>query len=242
MSREYQIMSELKNKRCVELLDVFYTIGDNDKLTQNFIMEYVPDSLENFIGNFKKKGIPIPIVNIKKIMKQLLEGLKFVHSKKICHRDLKPDNILMDENLEVKLCDFGSSKKLDGKSKQNIPHVVSRYYRAPELLLCHTDYTTKIDIWAAGCIFVELFTKEPLFPGKSEGLQLLEMMSILGIPPLEDRKYLYSSLEKTTQKLVMSVKEMPVVDIKTMFPTGYKEKDVELAIDLIKNKIGRAHV
>lgn len=196
-------------------------------------MEYVPDSLENFITKYKKLNKQIPINDIKKIAKEILEGLKFIHSKNICHRDLKPDNILLDEKLNVKLCDFGSSKKLDINSNQNIPHVVSRYYRAPELLLCHTDYTTKIDIWAAGCILAELFTKEPIFMGKSEGLQLLEIMSILGVPESEDRDYLYSSLAKTTQKLVMSIKEMPKVDIIEVLPKNYKKKDIEAAADLI---------
>lgn len=234
VSREYQILDELKKgKRCIKLLDTFYTLGENGKLTQNIVMEYVPDSLENFITKYKKANQQVPINDIKKITREILEGLKFIHSKSICHRDLKPDNILLDEKLNVKLCDFGSSKKLDSNSDQNIPHVVSRYYRAPELLLCHTDYTTKIDIWAAGCILAELFTKEPIFMGKSEGLQLLEIMSILGVPESEDRDYLYSSLAKNTQKLVMSIKEMPKVDIIEVLPKNYKKKDIEAAADLI---------
>eukprot|EP00826_Nyctotherus_ovalis_P003162 TRINITY_DN1063_c0_g1_i4.p1 TRINITY_DN1063_c0_g1~~TRINITY_DN1063_c0_g1_i4.p1 ORF type:complete len:253 (-),score=76.61 TRINITY_DN1063_c0_g1_i4:184-942(-) len=229
------MLAELKeSKRCIKLLDAFYTLGDDDRLTQNIVMEYVPDSLENFIVRSKKESLTIPVKSIKKIMKEILEGLKFIHAKNICHRDLKPDNILLDKELNVKLCDFGSSKKLDSSSHQNIPHVVSRYYRAPELLLCHTDYTTKIDIWAAGCILAELFTKDPLFMGKSEGLQLLEIMSILGVPESDDRKYLYSSLAKPTRKLVMSIKEMPKTDLVNLFPSTYKKRELELAIDLIE--------
>jgi len=199
-------------------------------------MEYFPDSLENFITRHRKANELISITHIKKITREILEGLKFMHAKNICHRDLKPDNILLDANLDVKLCDFGSSKKLVS-TNQNIPHVVSRYYRAPEVLLCHTDYTTKIDIWAAGCILVELFTKEPLFMGKSEGLQLLEIMSILGVPKAEDREYLYSSLAKSTKKLVMSVKEMPKTDLASMLPKSYKKGDIEAAADLIEQML-----
>ena len=100
-------------------------------------------------------------------------GLRDCHDQRICHRDLKPENILVQGGSGIKICDFGSGKVLGGES-QNTPYIVSRYYRAPELIMGCTDYTTKIDIWAVGCIFAELLTLKPLFPGKTEGSQLLE--------------------------------------------------------------------
>jgi serine/threonine protein kinase len=83
---------------------------------------------------------------IRDFIKQLLEGMSFVHKKGICHRDLKPENILLTEDEIVKICDFGSAKVLD-KGGQNTPYIVSRYYRAPELILACSDYTNKIDVW-----------------------------------------------------------------------------------------------
>ncbi len=77
--------------------------------------------------------------------------MKNIHKYNIAHRDLKPENVLLSEKGEVKICDFGSSKIIDSYGK-NTPYIVSRYYRAPELILCITKYTTAIDIWAAGCI------------------------------------------------------------------------------------------
>ena len=233
VSREYQILNEIKgNKRCVELLDIFYTVGEDDKLTQNFVFEFIPDSLEKYISQASRKHEHIPISTIKAIMKQLLEGLSFVHDKNICHRDLKPDNILLDEGLNVKICDFGSAKILDGKSKKNIPHIVNKFYRAPELLFCRTDYTTKIDVWAAGCIFIEMFTMEPVFPGKTEGLQLLEIMAILGSPTTEDKAYLYESLSSVTKKMVEQLEAFKQIDMKKVFPPPYSEKDIIQAADL----------
>lgn len=92
-----------------------------------------------------------------------------MHDLGICHRDLKPENILL-KNDEVKICDFGSSKFLDKKEHKNTPYTVSRYYRAPELILASNFYDESIDIWAVGCILFEFMTRTPLFPGDTEGL------------------------------------------------------------------------
>ena len=93
-----------------------------------------------------------------------------MHQLGISHRDLKPENILLKDNV-AKICDVGSSKVLDtSPSSMNTPYVVSRYYRAPELILSCNKYGLSIDIWAVGCIIFELLTKTPMFPGESEGI------------------------------------------------------------------------
>jgi glycogen synthase kinase 3 beta len=111
--------------------------------------------------------------------------MQYVHSKKICHRDLKPENILMNKEGVVKICDFGSAKVLS-ENGLNTPYIVSRYYRAPELILACSDYTDAIDIWAIGCILAEFLTKRPIFPGKTEGSQLIEQIAILGLPTRQE--------------------------------------------------------
>lgn len=101
-----------------------------------------------------------------------------MHELGISHRDLKPENVLI-KNGQVRICDVGSSKVLDDPmyvpNPMNTPYVVSRYYRAPELILGTNRYNHSIDIWATGCILFELLTKRPLFPGDTEGLQLVEI-------------------------------------------------------------------
>ena len=108
-----------------------------------------------------------------------------MHGMGISHRDLKPENVLIKEG-HVRICDVGSSKVLDETSTEpqpmNTPYVVSRYYRAPELILGSNRYDLSIDIWAAGCIIFELMTKRPMFPGESEGTTLLEIQQIIGRP------------------------------------------------------------
>ena len=105
---------------------------------------------------------------IKNFMLQILKGMTFVHAKGVCHRDLKPENILMNQEGQVKICDFGSAKVLSPEGL-NTPYIVSRYYRAPELILACSDYTNAIDVWAIGCILAEFLTRRPIFPGKTEG-------------------------------------------------------------------------
>eukprot|EP00826_Nyctotherus_ovalis_P024202 TRINITY_DN1874_c0_g7_i2.p1 TRINITY_DN1874_c0_g7~~TRINITY_DN1874_c0_g7_i2.p1 ORF type:complete len:128 (-),score=42.00 TRINITY_DN1874_c0_g7_i2:77-460(-) len=100
-------------------------------------------------------------------------------------------------------------------------------------MLCHTDYSTPIDIWAVGCIFVEMFTLEPLFQGKTEGLQLFEIMAILGSPEEEDKEYLYEALSEGVRKALERVKELPAVDLKAVFPEkDYSSSDIGKAADL----------
>lgn len=101
---------------------------------------------------------------------------------------MKPENVLLSEKGEVKICDFGSSKIIDQDGK-NTPYIVSRYYRAPELILCLTKYSTAIDIWAAGCILAELYILSPLFKGKTEGDQMFAIAARLGKLSKSDKQY-----------------------------------------------------
>ena len=133
---------------------------------------------------YRRKKKYIPLEKIKQISRQLLLGLDFCHKKNIVHRDLKPENVLFTNDDQVKICDFGSSKCIN-ENTTSTPYIVSRYYRAPELILGKIDYNEKIDIFAAGCIIAELFTLTPLFPGKTEGLQIFEHMCVLGNPGKE---------------------------------------------------------
>lgn len=102
---------------------------------------------------------------------QLLRGLKYVHSASVLHRDLKPSNLLLNASCDLKIGDFGLARTTS-ETDFMTEYVVTRWYRAPELLLNCTEYTAAIDIWSVGCILGEIMTREPLFPGKDYVHQL----------------------------------------------------------------------
>ena len=97
---------------------------------------------------------------------QLLRGLKYIHSAHVLHRDLKPNNILVNRDCDLAICDFGLARMANESDadKDMTQYVVTRWYRAPELIMLAKDYTAAIDIWSAGCIMAELLSRRPLFP------------------------------------------------------------------------------
>ena len=115
----------------------------------------------------------IPPLDIKLNMYQLFRGLAYIHAIDICHRDIKPPNILVNKKTgKLVICDFGSAKKLV-RGEPNIAYICSRCYRAPELIFGSVNYTTMIDIWSAGCVLLELLKGEPFFIGDSNVDQLV---------------------------------------------------------------------
>jgi cyclin-dependent kinase 12/13 len=122
---------------------------------------------------------------IKCYLKQLLEGVSYLHQHAIIHRDVKGSNILINNRGELKLGDFGLARLLDER-QQRLGHltnkVVTLWYRAPELLLGSTSYTSLIDMWSVGCIFAEILLRRPLFPGKDEMEQIQRICNVCGTP------------------------------------------------------------
>ena len=237
LCREYEILSQIKDcEYVVKLMDTFYSVNDDGKVIQNLVFEYVTRSLEVYMDDFRKKKKFIPIDKIRQISKQLLLGLDYCHKKNIVHRDLKPENVLFTQDERVKICDFGSSKCIK-KDTTSTPYIVSRYYRAPELILGKKDYDSKIDIFAAGCIIAELFTLTPLFPVKTEGLQIFEHMCILGNPGKE-----YFSQFKLPKNYVeyfdgIKIKGIDKFDKLLNEDSFYSDEDVKQAADLILNML-----
>ncbi|KAK0098939.1 hypothetical protein PV326_013720 [Microctonus aethiopoides] len=182
-NRELQIMRRLEHCNIVKLKYFFYSSGDKkDEVYLNLVLEYIPETVYKVARHYSKNKQTIPISFIKLYMYQLFRSLAYIHSLGICHRDIKPQNLLLDPDTGIlKLCDFGSAKHLI-RGEPNVSYICSRYYRAPELIFGAIDYTTKIDVWSAGCVLAELLLGQPIFPGDSGVDQLVEIIKVLGTP------------------------------------------------------------
>lgn len=144
--------------------------------------------METDLGSIIKSDQELTIDHIRFFMYQLLRGMKYVHSAGILHRDLKPKNLLVNSNCDLKICDFGLSRA-------DIPelyeagamtdYIATRWYRAPEILLGSENYNTSVDMWAIGCIFAELLTRKPFLPGTDSENQLKKIVEMIGSPDKE---------------------------------------------------------
>eukprot|EP00457_Paulinella_chromatophora_P002830 gb/GEZN01002835.1/.p1 GENE.gb/GEZN01002835.1/~~gb/GEZN01002835.1/.p1 ORF type:complete len:434 (+),score=74.33 gb/GEZN01002835.1/:157-1458(+) len=187
-NRELQIMNMLNHPDVVNLKHCFYSKGEKEDIFLNLVMEYIPDTIHRTLRNHTKAKKLIPIMYTKVYMYQICRSIAYIHSLGICHRDIKPQNLLLNTKTHaVKLCDFGSAKILI-KGEANVSYICSRYYRAPELVFEATEYSTKIDVWSLGCVMAELLLGNPLFPGDSGVDQLIEIIKILGTPSKEEIK------------------------------------------------------
>ncbi|CAJ0578053.1 unnamed protein product, partial [Mesorhabditis spiculigera] len=185
-NRELQIMRVLSHQNVVKLKYFFYSSGDHkDQLFLNLILEYVPETIYKVGCHYQRQSLAVPTIYVKLFLYQLFRALNYIHGIGYCHRDIKPQNLLIfPETGVLKLCDFGSAKHLV-KGEPNVSYICSRYYRAPELILGSPDYTTAIDVWSAGTVLGELILGQPLFPGASGVDQLAEIVRILGTPSTE---------------------------------------------------------
>ncbi|KAI9320600.1 protein serine/threonine kinase [Dichotomocladium elegans] len=172
--REISLLKELKHVNIVRLYDVLHT---EKKLT--LVFEYLDSDLKKFLDSY---GGDIDVLTIKQLMYQLMKGIAFCHDHKVLHRDLKPQNLLINKKGELKLGDFGLARAFGIPVRSYSHEVVTLWYRAPDVLMGSRQYSTSIDLWSAGCIFAEMASGRPLFPGSSIPDQLQRIFKVLGTP------------------------------------------------------------
>lgn len=216
-NREHEIISELHHHNIVELkLTFFTTDSKDDSVYLNLVLEYVPETLHKVIKNHRTKHSPMPELDIKIYLYQLCRSFAYLHSLGICHRDIKPQNLLVDTKRSViKLCDFGSAKRLN-KTEENVSYICSRFYRAPELIFGATQYTTSIDMWSLGCVCAEMIKGGPMFTGENTIDQLIEIIKVLGAPTIQEVRAMN---HKSTDFKFPSVQRAPLEHI---FPSSSK--------------------
>jgi len=187
-NREFKIVVELNHPNCIKVHRFFFSQENvkGNELYLNLVMDYIPDTLYKILRFYVKKNIPFPNALGKIYSYQMFRALSYIHNLGICHRDIKPQNILIDiNNHKLVLCDFGSAKQLK-PGDSSVAYICSRYYRAPELILGEENYGMEIDVWSMGCVIAEMFIGEPIFTGKNSKDQFVKIMTVLGTPTAED--------------------------------------------------------
>ncbi|KAJ8262182.1 hypothetical protein GJAV_G00163430 [Gymnothorax javanicus] len=170
--REVKMLKQLRHENLVNLLEVckkkrrWYLVFE-------FVDRTVLDDLEQFPNGLDSK-------RVRKYLFQILRAMKFCHQHNVIHRDIKPENILVSQCGVVKLCDFGFARTMAAPGEVYTDYVATRWYRAPELLVGDTKYGKAVDVWAIGCLFMEMLTGDPLFPGDSDIDQLYHIMRCFG--------------------------------------------------------------
>jgi len=176
--REISLLKELKDDNIVKLLDIVHA---DQKLY--LVFEFLDVDLKRYMETGNQNRMPITLDIVKKFTYQLNAGLLYCHSHRILHRDLKPQNLLIDKRDNLKLADFGLARAFGIPMRTYTHEVVTLWYRAPEVLLGSRHYSTAIDMWSVGCIFAEMAMQgAPLFPGDSEIDQIFKIFRILGTP------------------------------------------------------------
>jgi len=147
------------------------------------VFEFLDVDLKRYMEQANSSGSPMTVDTVRKFTHQLNAGLLYCHSHRILHRDLKPQNLLIDRRNNLKLADFGLARAFGIPMRTYTHEVVTLWYRAPEVLLGSRHYSTAIDMWSVGCIFAEMIMRgNPLFPGDSEIDQIFKIFRILGTP------------------------------------------------------------
>jgi serine/threonine protein kinase len=180
--RELRILRQLKHENIIDITDIFIPQDYN-----TFSDVYVTSTLmETDLTSILRSSQPLNDSHCQFFLYQILRGCKYLHSAGIIHRDLKPRNLLVNSNCDLKICDFGLARVNFTESEFRLAHmteyICTRWYRAPEILCCWTEYDFSIDVWSIGCIFAEMLTRKPLFPGSNTKHQLELVLQQLGAP------------------------------------------------------------
>ncbi|KAK9940291.1 hypothetical protein M0R45_016959 [Rubus argutus] len=202
--REIKLLRHMDHDNIVKIKDIIRP-PNKENFNDVYIVSELMDTDLNQIINSSQA---LTDDHCQYFLYQLLRGLKYIHSANILHRDLKPSNLLLNANCDLKICDFGLARTTS-ETDFMTEYVVTRWYRAPELLLNCSEYTAAIDIWSVGCIFMEILMREPLFPGKDYVQQLSLITELLGSPEDSNLGFLRSENAKKYVKQLPHVPKQP---------------------------------
>ena len=227
--REIKLLRHLRHENVVPITDCMLPSKEEE---YNFNDVYVMyELMDTDLHQIIRSDQPLTDDHCQYFIYQLLRGLKYIHSADVLHRDLKPSNLLLNANCDLKICDFGLARTNTQDKNRDFmtEYVVTRWYRAPELLLSCAEYTVAIDVWSCGCILAELLGRKPLFPGKDYVHQLNLITKVIGTPDEQDLYFV------TSDKARRYLRQLPYskpMDFKRLYPEANP-----LACDLIEKML-----
>lgn len=184
--REIKLLRFLSHENIIGMVDLLKPESKTGYTDIYIITELMETDLHRVI--YSKQDLSED--HIQYFIYQVLRGLLFMHSANIIHRDLKPSNLLLNKSCDLKICDLGLARGYEDEDEEKTEYVVTRWYRAPEVILNASEYSKAVDIWSVGCILAELLGRTPLFPGEDFLDQVQRIISVLGTPSQEDQKYI----------------------------------------------------
>ncbi|KAI9203307.1 kinase-like domain-containing protein [Polychytrium aggregatum] len=224
--REIKLLRHFNgHENITSILDM--EIADTNQFNEVFLVQ---ELMEADLHQIIRSEQPLTDDHFQYFVYQMCRGLKYIHSANVLHRDLKPGNLLVNADCELKICDFGLARGYSDSSDNNAgfmtEYVATRWYRAPEIMLSFRSYTKAIDMWSIGCIFAELLGGKPLFKGRDYVDQLNQILSILGTP---DDATLRRIGSERAQLYIRSLPRMPKVHFHKLYP-----KATPNALDLLE--------
>jgi len=224
--REVKLLRHFKHPNVVGLRDLIpppegYPFDDI-----YMVMDFMETDLHKIIYS---KNV-LTDEHIQYFIYQTLRGLKYIHSAKVIHRDLKPSNLLLNSNCDLSICDFGLARGVAVEEDYELTeYVVTRWYRAPEVMCSVQHYDAKIDVWSLGCILAELHGRQPLFPGEDYIRQMNLIFNVLGTPSEEDMRFITNP---KARNYIKSLKKRPPKPFKSIYKNA-----TDAATDLMEKML-----
>jgi len=223
--REIKLLRHFDHENIISLKDIMRP----ESLTKFEDVYMVSDLMETDLHRIIYSRQELTDDHVQYFVYQILRALKYLHSANVLHRDLKPSNLLLNSNCDLKICDFGLARGVADENLDLTEYVVTRWYRAPEIILSCQEYTKAIDIWSVGCIFGELLGRKPLFPGDDYIHQLQIICDIIGTPTEEELEFVTSEKAK---RFMRGQPFKPKVPLAKLYPKANPE-----ALDLLEKML-----
>lgn len=224
--REIHLLRSFNHDNVIRVVDLFTPQGQSDFNDVYIVSDLMETDLHRVIYSLQ----PLQQEHIQFFLYQMLCGLNYVHSCGVIHRDIKPSNYLTNANCHLKLCDFGLSRGVeDPETAELTEYVVTRWYRAPEIMLSCPSYDAKIDVWSVGCVFGEMLGRQPMFPGSDYIDQLKLIMKVVGTP--NEEQIAFVSNQKA-RRFLQSLPHYDELNFASVFP-NVSEQGADLLLRML---------